>query len=70
MKRFKIYNVRDHKVMAWAATAEELKAALAEYPISGWYEAIDTTNNHRVGIVEGKVYDRDTETFPTILSNC
>lgn len=63
MKRFKIYDTRNMQIVAWASNAEELHVALAKYPISGWYEAIDTTNGHRVGIAEDKAYDRDTDTF-------
>jgi len=63
MKRFKIYDTRDMKAVAWASNAEELAAALSKYPISGWYEATDTTNGHRVGIADGRVFDRDLESF-------
>ncbi len=62
MKRFKIYDIRTNQAVAWANNAEELKTALTKYPLS-WNEAIDITNEHRVGVAEGKIYDRDAEEF-------
>lgn len=65
MHRFKVFDVRTKQVVAFAENTEELTTALAKYPISGWHEIEDYSTGHRIGIIDGKIYDRDTETFLT-----